>query len=278
MVEESLPQSAEWFFHLSENLEPEIFYQLTKVLRVKADDKIVFLPALANKPFASHFFEYIYAVSETQKKDVVLHFEKKVLNENEPDYELGLILCLPNKPDKLEFILQKAVELGTGKIILVKGDFSQMKHELRPERLQKIIVEAAEQAERAIIPKLSINAKLSDFLKNVSTDERKKILVAMERSDQNVPLRKPGSTPLGTGVRSDRAVRARTNTDVQILIGPEGGFSSEEKELFKELGLQSFSLGKRILRMETAAILALGMATLFSNCNSAPALSRIASH
>lgn len=236
-------------FSLFENIESEVFFQLVKVLRVKEGDQIVFLP---DKPSEqSTNIEYRYKVVQANKKEIVLEFVEAKQNTNELPYELELVLCLPGKPEKLEFILQKAVELGVSKIILVEGEFSQIKHRLRPERLERIIVEAAEQSERAYIPKLEIQGKLSDFLNECPSEE---LWVAMERVEENkyneISLMDVGHRDLRKKV---------------VLIGPEGGFSPPEKDLIIHKGFPCFSLGKRILRMETAAILSLGMVAMIGS-------------
>lgn len=230
-------------FSLFENLEPEVFFQLVKVLRVKENDQIVFLADKTSEQDA--YIEYSYKVIQANKKEIVLEFVGIKQNINELPYELELVLCLPSKPEKLEFILQKAVELGVSRIILVEGEFSQIKHRLRADRLEKIMVEAAEQSERAYIPKLEIQGKLRDFLNECPVGE---LLVAMERMQENkyneVSLMDVGQSNL----------QKKT-----ILIGPEGGFSPSEKDLIVTKRFSCFSLGKRILRMETAAILSLGL-------------------
>lgn len=221
-------------FNLLEKDEPEIIFQLTKVLRACDEDKIVLLAEDALMP---PFLEYHFEIESIDKKGALLKLEQKKVNENELPFELILVLCLPNKPDKLEFILQKAVELGVKKVILVQGDFSQMKHQLRLDRLRKIMIEAAEQSERGYVPELILENKLSDFLKNNSNKE--KIFVAMERLENLIKL--------------------KNGEDAIIVIGPEGGFSEQERKLIFDLNLKYFSLGKRVLRMETAVILSLGL-------------------
>lgn len=218
---------------LSERCEAAAFQQLVKVLRVQPSDTVVLIPPQEKPPF----FEFHFVVDTAHKKEVVLKFGAKVENRNELYFGLKLVLCLPNKPDKLSLVLQKAVELGASSIVLVKSDFSQMKHALREERLRKIMIEAAEQSERAVVPELVLASDVQEYL----ADADKDLLVAMERED--CP---PLHELLGDG-------------DVSLLIGPEGGFSDAEKELLR--GFRCFTLGGRVLRMETAAIVALGIAS-----------------
>ncbi len=233
--------------HLTEKLEPEIFFQLVKVLRTRSGDEVILIPTLQTAPY----FEYRYEIENVEKKEVVMRFMKKTENTNEAKINLSLLLCLPNKPDKLELILQKAVELGAGRIVLLESDLSQMKHSLREDRLEKIILEAAEQCERAVIPELITADKLQKYLKELPRADTENIFVALERE-------------FGEEKRQNAFESLRKRNTISLLIGPEGGFSEEEKKLFSELRLKRFSLGKRILRMETAAILSLGLAMLLS--------------
>jgi 16S rRNA (uracil1498-N3)-methyltransferase len=226
-------------------LEPDIFFQLTKVLRVKTASEIVLTPT-DQKPT---FFDYHFTIQEIDNKNITLSFKQKFENKNELDFELCLLLCLPNKPEKLEFIAQKAVELGVNKITLVQGDFSQMKHQLRPERLQKIIKEAAEQSERGLIPELISKGILRDCLQK---EQSPNLLVALERLENSPQSSLPDLLK--------EALKQKPS--VAILIGPEGGFSDQEKQMIKEIGAQCFSLGKRILRMETAALVSFGIASM----------------
>lgn len=221
---------------LSSNIEPDIVEQLGKVLRVKSGDEVVLLPQSAH---GAPYFEYRYIVQNAHKKGVELSYQEKKENTNELGFMLELVLCLPNKPDKLSMILQKAVELGVSQVTLVEGDFSQMKHSLREERLHKVMAEAAEQSERPIVPQLMVSGGLKNYLRSLNG---KPLFVAMERSE------------------SARLSELLNGKDGAILVGPEGGFSDEEKALIEELHVPCFTLGKRILRMETAAIVALGIA------------------
>ena len=268
VTDEVLPVKAERPFNLYENLEPGIFFQLVKVLRVKNGDEVVLLPALQTPPY----FEYKYSVESADKKAVTLRFMGKTQNTNESQVPVSLLLCLPNKPDKLELILQKAVELGANRIVLLESDLSQMKHSLRADRLEKIVVEAAEQSERAVIPEIVIAGKLKKYFDGLSGEEMKNVFVALERDGGGV--KRGSATPSFWQKSADvrESADARKPAEISILIGPEGGFSDEEKKLIFGMGLTCFSLGKRILRMETAAILSLGLAILsFNNLVEKPA-------
>lgn len=231
----------------TEDIESEIFFQLTKVLRVQIGDTVVLLPASSDGPN----MEYVFEVADISKKMISLKLNRTVENTNELPFQLSLVVCLPNKPEKLEFIIQKAVEIGVTHITFVEGDFSQMKHQLRLDRLQKILVEAAEQSERGKVPELTVAGKLHLYLQNLSAPEKKQLYVAMERLGDG-----------GNASLSKVLLTHKPAEQIQILVGPEGGFSDAEKKLITELGLTCFSLGKRVLRMETAVVLSLGVVPL----------------
>ncbi|MCC7197724.1 16S rRNA (uracil(1498)-N(3))-methyltransferase [Candidatus Peregrinibacteria bacterium] len=232
----------------SDSLESSIFFQLTKVLRVKPGDKVCLLAPVFE---GSENTEFLYDVTDTNKKAVVLSLTGKRVNRNELSYELDLLLCLPNSPDKLSFIVQKSVELGVKKIILVDSDYSRMNQKLREDRLLRIVTEAAEQSERAVLPQIVTGHNLTKFLETqAQLPEKKQIFAAVERMNED-------STEKDFGFLE----KADLSKGAMVLVGPEGGFSDAEKELIVKV-CQGFSLGKRILRMETAAIVALGLFAL----------------
>jgi 16S rRNA (uracil1498-N3)-methyltransferase len=235
------PSALQKDLSFSERTESEIFSQLTRVLRVQPGDRVVLIPRGRTEPF-----EYSFDVASAHKKEVLLQFRERVENHNELGFPLELVLCLPNKPDKLSFMVQKAVELGVSSIVLVEGDNSQMKHNLRTDRLEKIVSEAAEQSERVNLPTLVFGGSLIEMLhERIQLSDVPKFFVAMERSKNTQPL--------------EHLAKSVGREGCSIVVGPEGGFSDDEKEFVRKHALTTFSLGKRILRMETALILSLGL-------------------
>lgn len=279
-------QKQEERFLLNEQNEPEIVFQLTKVLRIKQGDNITLVPGLItnyellitnggappgrlrSNCLPGHprgvgrggFLEYVFDVVNASKSGIDLLLKSTLINDNELSFDLNLWLCLPNKPEKLEFILQKAVEIGVSRIVLFESDFSQMKHQLRMDRLEKIMVEAAEQSERAMVPSIELKGNLTKFLTSPAeqTTTLRHVWVALERA----PKATKEQSPAATSVSANPFLAAEKGRAISVLIGPEGGFSENEKKLFHELQFSIFSLGKRILRMETAAVLSLGLAAL----------------
>lgn len=156
------------------------------------------------------------------------------------------------KADKLELIAQKGTELGMCELwpvemtrSIAKADKGG-KDEKKRERLSRIALEAAKQSGRAHVPEISPTRSLNAALK-AAAEGFDMILVAWEE-EHALPL--------------SRAVAAYTESHgtperVLIVIGPEGGITPEEKEKLTQLGAQSVTLGKRILRTETAGLCAL---------------------
>src|SRR5690606_17319694 len=108
----SLPTEPGANFSLSENLETELFHQLRSVLRLEVGDKLLFqLPR--NQPTSNQ--QYLFKVLEFNKKQLNLTLVEVSTNQNYLKNQVNIALSLPNKPAKLEFLLQKSVELGVSK-------------------------------------------------------------------------------------------------------------------------------------------------------------------
>lgn len=147
-----------------------------------------------------------------------------------------------SKGDRMEWVMQKAVELGVASITPVITERCVMK--LDAERMlkkiqqwQAIVISACEQCGRNTVPKVQVTVKLVDYL-NTARAESKLIL-----------------HPQNSKTWRDYSFKQ----DINLLIGPEGGFSDTELELAQTNGFNLLSLGPRILRTETAAICALSV-------------------
>jgi len=163
-------------------------------------------------------------------------------SEEEPAVRLDLCLSLTQR-EKFEFILQKGTELGVSHFYPLVTSRTLIQnvrgYDEKLVRWKKILQEAAEQCGRGKIPEIYLPQKIPNFLKQFSSI-RGYILYEKE---QTMSL-------------SAAYVRQLTNApgDAALLIGPEGGFSPEEYNMAIEAGFTGVTLGKRILRMETAAI------------------------
>lgn len=153
------------------------------------------------------------------------------------------------KSDKMELIIQKAVELGVYEIIpmataraVVKLD--QKKAAAKVKRWQAISESAAKQSKRLLIPEVKEPVKFSEALKLASDLDVRlipyELAEGMDGTRQIIQSVKPGQS-------------------VAVFIGPEGGFEEAEVELAKEAGFQAITLGRRILRTETAGMTVLSI-------------------
>lgn len=177
---------------------------------------------------------------------VTLSLIEYLKDDSEPTVKVRLAQCLP-KSDKMEFIVQKAVELGASSVQPLISEncvvkYTADKQAKRVDRWQKIAHEAAKQCKRAAVPTVETITTLKEFLANVGDDE--KVLFCYEAEDG----------------RTLRQTLAEHHSEkYTVLIGPEGGFSPEEARLCQEMGAYPVSLGNRILRTETASLAALTM-------------------
>lgn len=172
-------------------------------------------------------------------------------NSTELSAEIYLFQGLP-KSDKLELIIQKAVELGVSGIIPVQMSrcvvkLDDKKKKSKGERWQAISESAAKQSKRNVIPKVYETASLNEVLKNV------------EKLDAFLV---PYENEAGMHATENALKEIKSGMKIGILIGPEGGFDENEIKSCLIAGGRVISLGKRILRTETAAITAVAMCML----------------
>ena len=195
------------------------------LLQVVADDGISFVGEIA-------------AVST----NTVTVSAKEILREShEPDVRISLLQGLA-KGEKMELIIQKAVEIGVAEIFPLAMDHSvvvldRSKAGKKTERWQKIAEAAAKQSKRDMIPDVHEVMKLSRVLQ----EEKWDLLVIAYESENQVSLKE--------------VLQAHKDAkSIGIIIGPEGGLSNEEVKAAQEAGGIAVSLGRRILRTETAGM------------------------
>ncbi len=174
--------------------------------------------------------------------------EASILESKEAETELKVRITLFQglpKKDKMEFIIQKAVELGVDEIIPISTRFcvakieDAKKEKKKLERWQEIARAAAKQSGRGIIPKIKSVMSFKEALKTAI--EMDKTIIPYEKAE-------------GMKVAAEEIEKMAKCQSVGIFIGPEGGFAEEEIEAAKEAGIVPISLGKRILRTETAGL------------------------
>jgi len=161
------------------------------------------------------------------------------------------------KGDKLELIIQKAVELGAAGIIPVEMNrcvmkVDEKKKKAKQARWQAIAESAAKQSKRNVIPEVS----------DVLTYKQ-----AMAKIDEMDLFLVPYENERGMAATREALLQIKPGMSVGILVGPEGGFDPQEIAQAREKGAAIISLGKRILRAETAAVTAIGMGMLYVEMN-----------
>lgn len=186
--------------------------------------------------------EWLGAIQYTGKKDGQVALDRQLQPQSERALRLHLVFA-PIKKDRMDFIIEKAVELGVTDLHPVLTQFTTLR-EINDVRITRQIAEAAEQCERLDLPALHPLTPLKDF---TSRKPSWKTLAALERED----------APFIGAI-------SPVPSEIGLIIGPEGGFSEEERALLAQN--QSFapvSLGPQILRAETAAIF--GLSVLIGN-------------
>ena len=187
--------------------------------------------------------EYHCQIEELGEDEVLLH----ILYAQEPEYELPnkiyLFQGLP-KADKMELIIQKAVELGVYRVIPVSMKRSVVKLDAKKadakgKRWNAVSESAAKQSKRSLIPEVAPLMTYKEAVKEAAGYDM--VLLPYESAD---------------GIRKTRELLAsvKPGTDIAVFIGPEGGFEDEEVELARENRAEIVTLGKRILRTETAGL------------------------
>lgn len=190
--------------------------------------------------------EYLCAIRQLGESEILLDIEKEQAAITELPVEITLFQALPKK-DKMELVIQKAIELGATSIVPVKAKrcvvkLDDKKEEKKRTRWQAIAESAAKQSGRGIIPKIHNAIGFQQALKIAQDMET--VLIPYELCE-------------GMKESVDAMKKAAKGKSIGIFIGPEGGFERSEIEQAIEHGAIPISLGKRILRTETA-----GLATL----------------
>lgn len=231
-----------WFFTDEEinskkfNIDGETARHISKSLRMKRGEKLT----LVTPERIQHDCEISGVSGDIVSVDVL----SSLPCENEPETEVTLYQALP-KGDKFEFIIQKCVELGVSKIVPVisarcisRPDKKSLAKKLI--RWQKIAKEAAQQSRRGIIPEISEALSFKQAVESCKENDVNLIFYEM-------------------GGKSIKKLLSNHPKRVGFFIGSEGGFEESEIETALNNGIETATLGKRILRAETAPIAALSI-------------------
>jgi 16S rRNA (uracil1498-N3)-methyltransferase len=230
------------FFVTPEELDGEVLTltgenaQHAKVLRLKNGEEVLVCDGEGH--------ECLCAVSDVSEGQISLVVKDRRASESEAPVQVSIYMAFP-KGDKLEHVIQKATELGAYEIVafpsarcVSKPDEKSLKKKL--ERWQKIAASAAEQSGRGRIPEVRTVGSYAEAL--CQAGEADKSLIFYE-NEHAVTLK--------------MALSESAYSSVSILTGPEGGLEEKEIAQAREAGLQVCTLGRRILRCETAPLCAL---------------------
>ena len=215
----------------------EDYNHIRNVLRMKIGTKI-----LINEKEKSN--SYLAEIQEIGAKEIICKVIERMAS-NEMSVNVTLFQGIP-KSDKMEYIIQKSVELGVSEIVPteMKNCVAKINNEENKlTRWNKISETAAKQSKRSIIPKVESKISFDDLLNRIK--EFDLVIVAYENEKH---------TSLKDVLQNCKGVK-----NIAIIIGPEGGIDTKELKLLEDNGAQVASLGKRILRTETAPIAMLSM-------------------
>ena len=214
-------------------LDKQNTYQITKVLRLKPKQEI---DLFNNTPF-----EFKAIIKTINKNEVFVDIVEKIPNHKESPCKIHLLQAIA-KGQKMDFIIQKAVELGAHSItpLITEHTVVNITHEKlnsRIEHWQKIIINACCQCGVSVLPKIHTPILFKEYL-------------IQNKNLTNLILDPTSTLPI---------TKITISQDLNLLIGPEGGFSNNEISLAKNCNCINVSLGPRILRAETASIVSIAL-------------------
>ncbi|HEY4503531.1 MAG TPA: RsmE family RNA methyltransferase [Candidatus Paceibacterota bacterium] len=216
---------------------PMLFNQMRNVLHFSIGDKVVI--------FDNSGFDFIATVDKYEKDIVYLKIIEKIENNVKTSRETYLFSSILKKSN-FDWVVEKATELGVLHIVPIISDRSEKKG-LNKNRLQKIIIEASEQSGRGILPELH---EMMDLKKAISNYSNVKSIAW----DPKAPRFSEKDVCIDNEPKENLSDSGVVNNIIGAYIGPEGGWTEQELELFKKNNVPIYSLGPQILRAETAVV------------------------
>lgn len=213
-------------------LKEDDAYHLRNVLRAKIGEMFEVCDGISG--------EYIAQLSYIDKKSAVLDIKEDITEQREPKHDYYICQGIP-KGKKTDDVVRHCTELGMRgfyPVITQRVNVKNLDDYDKTDRMQRIADEAAKQSKRIVIPTVFKPIKLEELLKMPSENAVK--IIAWEE-EHEISLKKV--------MQNSADVK-----DVYILVGPEGGLDKDEIDIAREYGWQCVTLGKRILRTETAPL------------------------
>ncbi len=169
------------------------------------------------------------------KKKVEIQLSRVVVEEKLPPFGVNIAIAPTKNIGRIEWFLEKGTEVGLQAVYFLETEHSE-RRKIRLDRLEKITLSAMKQSKHTFLPQLNDLQKLKSFLDNLPDFDQKLIAWCVEGTD-NLLINK-----------------IKSNANIMVLIGPEGGFSPKEVDLCRQYGFETVSLGANRLRTETAAL------------------------
>lgn len=220
-------------------LPENVFHHWTRVLRAKIGKQAIL--------FNGQGGEYLVELSEINKKNAQVHIlDYNPINRKLTfDVTIGLVM---SKGDRMDYAIQKATELGVRHIQLLTSERCEMRlkydrDQKKIEHWQGVAIAACEQCGLNIVPQIIAPMTLEQWTANVQADL--KLVMALSDGKVNFPQPLP--------------------SQIALLIGAEGGLSQAEIDFAHAQGFQSWTIGKRVLRTETAPVVALSILNMLAD-------------
>ena len=212
-------------------------HYISNVMRLKSGDELLLFNGIDG--------EFLGKVAGSEKKQTTIQVHAKQRDQSKPS-NISLAFC-PLKGQRLDFLIQKCTEVGLKSFIPVISDHTIVRN-VNENRLKKIIIESSEQSDQLNIPQVVSALNLEEFLHSLKKED---VVLFGDISSKNNDL---------TQLIEDKS------KNYILFVGPEGDFSPKEREIIlKNDKFKSFSLGKNILRSETAAMAGLVLLNFLLN-------------
>ncbi len=214
-------------------LDAEESRHAVRVLRLREGDEMNVTDGRGNL--------YRCQIVEANDKACVVEVSELLSAFHFPLSTLHLAVAPTKNPSRMEWLVEKAVEIGVGEITLLNCDHSERSF-LKTDRLEKLAISAMKQSLHTVLPRINPPVNLKGWLNSQLPvlDSQSKFIAHCEADKPRVPL----------------ATALQPGKDTVVLIGPEGDFSEDEIALALECNFQPVSLGPARLRTETAALYA----------------------
>jgi len=223
-------------------IKGKTYHYLKNVLRLKEKDVFI--------GFDGSGKEYKIEISKIEKEKIAGKIlEEKEVYSTELPFKLCLFQCIP-KGEKFDFIIRETVQLGVQKIVPVISrrvivKIPEEKISLKLERWEKIAEESAKISCRTFIPEISEPCKFEESVK-----EEKDFGIIFWEGERKTTIK---------DIVESLKMEKIKNKKINVFIGPEGGFDEDEIEMAKNNGYLTVSLGKRILKVETASVVSIAI-------------------